>query len=285
MDELGTTPEVTPTSEETYINSDGTYKEGWKDALLPEELRTEKFYDSPFNANVKELLKTAGNQAKMLGKKGVIPLSDKSSETEVIEWRKAHGVPDSYKYQVPEDLKIDEEGDFISKNLDEINKRNISQGQLDYIAELYQNEIRSKNQEHDNWIVQQQNMSNQEILKREGMTYEENQQNIDKIVRLGTQGWSDEDIQMLFPTPNSEKEYITNIEDNYFKTKSLQRMFLANIGKLIGEHRMVQGETGGKSIQTQIDEIMHSPEYQTGYGKLHQEAVDKLIKLREMMKK
>ena len=289
MDEVVTTTDTTPTGDvqtdttESYINSDLTYKEGWKESLLPEELRGEKFYDSPFNKDVKELLKTAGNQAKALGKKGIVPINENSSEFEVSEWRKAHDVPGEYIYQKPTDLKTIELSDeFVAKTLSGLNKANLSQGQFDTVMNIFHDFWKDKEIEYDLAEKAEVNEINQRILTEENTDYETNTQFIDNAVRQFTQEWPTDDVQKLFGTVDSKGGI--NSKD-HVELKPLFRRYLANVGKSMGEHRVIGGDLSGKSIQQQLDEVMNSPEYLTGFGKPHQEAINKALKLREQLNK
>jgi hypothetical protein len=276
-----TTPVATPPSETTYINPDGSYKEGWKDALLPDDLKADKFFDSPFNANVKELLKTAGNQAKMLGKKGIVPVSEKSSEFEVKEYRKAMGVPDKYTYQKPAGVKALEGQDQVIENaLGEFNKLNMSQSQVDAAMGFFNNFLKNVEVQDDQTKTKAMEEQDRLILTEENTAYETNTHYVDNVVRQFTQGWSDQDVLALFPTKESQKEGWDPA-----RSKLLMRRFLVNAGKSIGEGRMVIGDTSGKSLQQQLDEVMKSPEYLSGTGKLHQDALQKALKLREQMNK
>jgi len=284
MDDPFTTPADNqiepPVSSDSYINPDLTYKEGWKDALLPDDLKGEKFYDSPFNANVKELLKTAGNQAKMLGKKGIPPINENSTEFEIQEWRKAHGVPGEYIYQKPMLETIELSDEFVTNTLSELNKANLTQGQFDTVMNIFNNFWKQKEVEYDLSEKGEIEEINRQILSEENTDYETNSQFIDHAVRQFTQGWSTEDVQKLFGTVDSKGGI--NSKD-HVELKPLFRRFLANVGKSMGEHRMVSGDLSGKSIQQQLDEVMKSPEYLAGFGKPHQEALDKALKLRELL--
>lgn len=282
MDELGTPAAVEPTSETSYINPDGTWKEGWKEAYVPEDLREENFYSSDFCKDIPSLLKTAGNQAKMLGKRGVTPLSDKSSETEVAEWRKAHGIPDKYNYQKPEDVANNLDDEWINSNLEKLNKANLSQGQVNMVMDSIAELIRQKNKRYEEETQKVQSESWENILKDENTEFETNQAMIDKAVNQFTEGWSDEDKLALFPTLEKEKEM--DLGDDYYKyIKPMRRKIWAKVGKLIGEHKTIQGEITGKNLQEQLKEVMNSPEFQTGVGKAHNDATAKAVELQKQI--
>lgn len=283
MAEEGTASQTVATSETTFINPDFTYKDGWKEALLPDDLRTEAFYDSPFNANVKELLKTAGNQAKMLGKKGAIPVNEKSTDFEVRAWRTALGVPDKYTYQKPTDLKMtDIPDDFINRTLDGFNKANMTQGQVDLAMKTFHDFLKANEMEFDKTEKEEIEKINRQILADENTDYETNSHYIDNTVRQFTQGWPDEDILKLFGTVDSKGGIHSK---DHIELKPLLRKFLINVGKSMGEGRAVTGETGGRSLQEQLDEVMKSEDYLKGVGKPHQDAINKALKLREQMNK
>ncbi len=283
MSDEVTTPAATPPSETSFINPDGTYKAGWKEALLPDELRTEGFYDSPFNSNIKELLKTAGNQAKMLGKKGAIPVNEKSSDFEIREWRRATNVPDKYVYTKPADLKtIEIPDDFINRTLDSFNKANMTQAQTDLAMKSFENFWRATEAEYDKKEKTEIDTINQGILTEENANYETNSHYIDNAVRQFTQGWADEDILKLFG-PVDYKGGINSTE--HIELKSLLRKVFVNVGKQMGEGRMVTGDTGGKSLQEQLDEVMKNPDYLSPDITKRKSLNEKALTLREQLNK
>ena len=268
---------------ETYINPDGTYKEGWKEKLLPEELRNDKFYDSPFNANVNELLKTAGNQAKMLGKKGIIPINEKSSDFEVQEYRKAMGIPEKYEFKKPELKMVEIPDEFINETLEKFNKMHFTQQQVDTAMESFTGYFKNLEEQYEKEEVEKATEINNKILAEENTNYETNSLYIDNAVRKFTQGWTEEDIMTLFGTADS-KDGINS--KDHIELKPLLRRFLTEIGKSIGEGRMVTGETTGKSLQDQLDEVMKSEDYLNNNNlKAHQEAINKALRLREQINK
>jgi len=281
MDEVTTTPEIVevPASGESYINTDGTYKDGWKDVLLPEEMRAEKFYDSPFNANVKELLKTAGNQAKMLGKKGVVPLNDKSTEFEIQEYRRATNVPDKYEYEKPDIAMLKDKDDILSAMLEKWNKSNISQEQVNVVMDDFHNLLKANEAQKEATEIAESAEQDRQILTEENTNYEVNSHYIDNAVRKFTEGWIDDDILALFP---SKEHPVADYKGN---KRLLIRKFLANVGQAMGEGRMVTGGMSGPPLQQQLDEVMNSDAYLTGVGKIHTDATEKALKLREAINK
>ena len=180
MDDTATVTE--PSSETAFINPDGSYKDGWKDALLPEEMRGEKFYDSPFNANVKELLKTAGNQAKMLGKKGIVPVTEKSNEFEVKEYRRAMGVPDKYDYEKPDIEMLKDKDDILTAMLEKWNGKNMTQDHVSMVTEDVHNLLKTIEAQKEAAKIAKSAEQDRQVLAEENTEYEVNSHYIDNAV-------------------------------------------------------------------------------------------------------
>ncbi|MBA7584857.1 hypothetical protein ES708_26823 [subsurface metagenome] len=90
-----------------FLNEDGTFKPGYIDALVPEDLRKSAVYAAA--PNLKDALKMLGHQERQIGKqgKGIMPLGENPTATDVEMYRKAMGIPETpegYKVEVPEGL-------------------------------------------------------------------------------------------------------------------------------------------------------------------------------------
>jgi hypothetical protein len=149
----GTGPASTPATTESldisrFIEPDGKFKEGWQKALLPEDLQTSKFY--ALFQDVQGILKAAGHKEIELGKyragKGVLPINEKSSPTEIEAFRTALGVPKDgtgYQYTPPEDISSEDlSPQFMKETFDALNKSHHTQGQVDTVMNLYTNHLR-----------------------------------------------------------------------------------------------------------------------------------------------
>ena len=99
---------TTTTSTETFINPDGTFKDGWHNQFVPEEHRKNTAWLG---------IKSVGDmsnqithlQTKLTSQgKGVFPITDKSTPEAIKEFRTAMGIPDSpagYKLNIPAEVK------------------------------------------------------------------------------------------------------------------------------------------------------------------------------------
>jgi hypothetical protein len=106
-------PPVSPAAAEpvvSYINEDLSLKEGWRNSLVPEDLREESvFKDMEKNPalKVQDVFKMLGGLQKVIGKKGLIQPTDSSTPSEWDMFYKTLGRPDKadgYKLEYPKEL-------------------------------------------------------------------------------------------------------------------------------------------------------------------------------------
>ena len=106
-DTTNTTTTITEPKVTDFLDETGTFKDGWKDALVPEDLRGRKVFDAV--PDLRAVLKLLAHQEKFLGSqgKGIMPLGENPTATELEMFRKSLGIPDTpegYKVEVPEGL-------------------------------------------------------------------------------------------------------------------------------------------------------------------------------------
>ena len=106
-DTTNTTTTITEPKVTDFLDETGTFKDGWKDALVPEDLRGRKVFDAV--PDLRAVLKLLAHQEKFLGSqgKGIMPLGENPTATELEMYRKSLGIPDTpegYKVEVPEGL-------------------------------------------------------------------------------------------------------------------------------------------------------------------------------------
>ncbi len=131
-----------------YIASDGKFTDKFKE-IIPEDLRGNKVYD--IFSDVQGLTKYVGNAASELGKyragKGVMPITDKSSQMEIDAWRIAHGVPkDStgYTWKAPDNISIEDLSPEFTKGVfEEFHKNNYTPKQAEAAMNMYTQHIQS----------------------------------------------------------------------------------------------------------------------------------------------
>ena len=279
---LGTSVEGTPATSEdviSFINKDGTFKEGWKDVLLPEELRKENFYDSDFAKDIPTILKTVGNQAKMMGKKGVVPISEKSSEMEIAEFRKAMGVPDQYNYAKPEDIKsVDLSDEFVKPIFEKFNKAHLNQGQFDVVMGVVHDYFRNLEKEYEDSVKEDVRKAEETIMAEHGVNYDSDVHLANFGIEKITAEWPPERKQRIFGTPEAPAGI------NAPEFAAMRPFFLdfcTEVGKRVSEGKIVtevEGTVTG-SLQDQIDTLMKTDEYKNAANPKHQKTVELVQKL------
>lgn len=92
----------------SYLNTDGTLKEGWEE-IVPDEFKGRPVYKA-IGKDLKSILTHIGHQDRVISKqgKGVFPPGADATPTDIQMFHKAIGVPDTpdgYKFEPPAELK------------------------------------------------------------------------------------------------------------------------------------------------------------------------------------
>jgi len=143
-----------------YIAKDGKFTERFKE-LVPEDLRSNKVYD--IFTDTQSLLKYVGNASVELGKyrsgKGVLPINEKSTPTEIDNFRVAMGVPKDgtgYQYKPPEDISSEDlSPEFLKGTFDELNKAHYTPAQAAVAMNIFENHLRTVEKAVDEELARQ----------------------------------------------------------------------------------------------------------------------------------
>lgn len=289
-----------------YVNSDGTLKQGWKDGLVPQELRGNKFYDGNFFQDIPGLLKLAGHQATMIGKysstKGILPINEKSTPMEIEAYRESLGVPkDASGYKIPtsESLPIDPK--YLTPILSEFNKTNFTQAQVDVALKAHENYMNTVKAEYDALMEQKTKDAIAKVESKWGQKFPQRQAMAKSFVTKMTGNFSPEEYEMLFGKEvefqNSagvmEKTREGGINSPEFaEIRPLLLDLFANIEEKYGiEDSATISDANSpeaKSIEDQIQELYKTPGFVDGKlrGSInprdrerHQEILDKISAL------
>jgi hypothetical protein len=151
-DETGTTTEETTTAtvETTavapkvldFLEADGSFKPGWVEALTPEDFRNpgdQIAYRSV--GGIKDVLKQLAHQNRTIQKqgKGILPLGEKATPTEVEIYRRSMGIPEApegYNVRAPEGLAdyYDDEG--MRETLAAFHAANLAPAQVKAVMDI-----------------------------------------------------------------------------------------------------------------------------------------------------
>lgn len=99
-----------PASTETFINTDGTFKEGWQGKYIPAEVQERNQMLWSGMHSMSDLVHQINNQDQTISRqgKGIFPPGENANETEVKAFHKAIGVPDTpdgYTLTVPKEVE------------------------------------------------------------------------------------------------------------------------------------------------------------------------------------
>jgi hypothetical protein len=212
MTEQATTIEAPPAPPSTpapattsIIDGEGNFTGNWKEKLLDENVRGEKFFDSDYAKNVKNLLKKAYNNEKMLGeytsgkKRGVVIPTEKSTPEEVQAFRDATGVPKEYQFKRPDD--IDESvvsSEFMTDTMTKLNNANLSQSQFDTVMNIFADRLRGFEKEGIKELEGKVKAAEERIQKEWGDKVAARTDLARRFVGKMTDKWSAEKYQELF---------------------------------------------------------------------------------------
>lgn len=250
-----------------YIGEDGKFQEGWKDALVPEDLRSNKFYD--IFSDVQGILKAAGNQAVTLGKygttKGILPINEKSTPAEIEMFRSAMGVPKEYKFTKPDDIDVvDLSPEYMTKTFEEFNKANLTQGQVDVAMGMFVNYLRDVEKAVDAEEEAEVQAAEALIQQEHGDNYEGRVHLANLAIEKITSGWNPERKARIFGT----KENPAGInEPEFARLRPFFLDFLAEVGGKLSEHKIIsETETAGgvAGLKKQLEDLEATPGFMDG---------------------
>lgn len=281
-----------------YIESDGKFKEGWKDKFVPEELRTNKFYD--IFPDIQGVLKAAGHQAVTLGKygttKGVLPITDKSSDIEIQAYKEAMGVPkdsSGYKYTNPEGITDKEFPAEMKKAVfDTFNKENYTQKQVDAAMGLWDGRMKELQQQYETKLKTLVADSENDIRGKWDDKYDSRLNLAKSFISKVTNEMSPTEYDSLFGKEVKNQDGSVSREGGinspeYSPIKVRLLDLFANIEERYGlqdSALISDSSASGKSVQSQLDELEKTPGFVTGElrqkdRKLHDELIERRSQL------
>jgi len=234
------TTDSTQTATESFIGDDLTLKEGWQDALLPEDLRSQPIYNQV--KDVKGALSIIGNQAKLVGKKGVILPTDLSKPEEWDEFYKVLGRPDTvddYALPVPEELKDYYDDELVKSAKDVFHKIGLTQKQANALWEFEKNRNAFIDKALKDNAEREKLEAETALRNKWGNAYDENMHIVSRVI-----------------TENVPGDKIEEFLGKYGNNPMIAEI-LATVGKKFTEHRIITDiETPSASANKRIDELM-----------------------------
>jgi hypothetical protein len=258
------TPSAAGTVPDSFINPDGSFKDGWREGLVPQEFQTSGVYSKV--GDVKGAMRQLGYLDKLVGSKGVIVPGEGSPQTVIEEFRAAIGVPktsDDYlkSYKAPEDIAmIDMSPEAMKPVFAKLHEAGYTQKQAEVGVAIYQEAIRNLEKS----IMEQKSQNEAEaerlISERTGAAKKERVHLANVAIDKITQGWNPEDKARLF---DPEKGLLNSPDHAQLRPYLLD--FLADAGskmvegKIISEHEQAGGQLTPAQAKDAIAELESTP--------------------------
>jgi hypothetical protein len=228
---------------QTFIGDDGKFQPGWKEYYVPEEMRTDKVFDT-FD-DVAGSLKMLGSLQGMIGKKGLIVPGEASPPTEWDNFHRGLGRPDTkdqYTMKVPEDLIETYDENLVAKAREMFWELGYNQKQVDRMWAFEEERIRGAME-----IIAKAESDKFLEAKKWG---EDNPQEAHLANRIIAENVENQE----------EKEALLGVIGN----NTVVANFLATIGKKFMEHKIIteteqpHGMTSGEAL-TEAKKIEQTP--------------------------
>jgi hypothetical protein len=265
------TPAATEFDAHKFIGKNGEFLEGWKEGLIDPTLWKEGFYDNV--KDVKGLLKTALDTKKMVGKKTIVPLSDKSTPEEIAAFRQAHGITGKYNYTPPKDIELlDMSPEVLAPSFAKLDKANLSQSQFDVVMGAYSENIK---------MLQDAVTANDkaEFDEAERIIRAEAGNDYENRVHLANRIIDENTTQAGWPAEKTAK-LIEGLNESPLKPYILE--FIATVGNKFVEHKIItdmEASLGPADLQAKIYDEMKNPAYMNASDPAHKLQVAKVTKL------
>lgn len=241
-----------------FFESDGTYKEGWKD-LLPEEIRHEVCLDTV--KSLPEAYKQFVNAQKVIGKNKVAVPDEHSSQTEIDIAYNAMGrpeSPDGYTYEEPEDINIaDMSRETMKPVFEKLHAAGASQKVLDVAMGEFKQYLLDLQGDIQSQLDQEYQEAENKILAETGDALEDLKHYANLLVAENS------------PNEEYKQNLLEAINDNNLRPYLFS--FLATVQKkYFGSHGGVPANEGGGAdgtpagLRARAEELQQTSGYITG---------------------
>jgi hypothetical protein len=278
-----------PVAPVSWINQDGTLKEGWQNSdLVPEDFRGRPVYNA-VGKNVSDLMRHIGHQDIAISKqgKGIFVPGPDSNQTEKDYFYKAIGRPDKpedYKIDLPKEL-LDETLSVEAKSI--FHKAGLTQSQVNAIIafDKARMEVSTKDLEENPVKYFEELLPKvepiyaakaaEELKKRWGDAY-------DSRMHLANRA-----IEEHITNPEDKKLFLSRAGNDPLVADLLATMMQKYATAGTGPDTSVGNATMAMNIDQRIDEMMRDPNYvdgRTNPGR-HKSLVEEVNKLFAMKNK
>lgn len=224
----------------SFIGEGGELKEGWQNALLPEDLRSQPIYNQV--KDIKGAFSIIGNQAKLVGKKGTILPTELSKPEEWDALYETLGRPktvDDYALPIPKEYEDYFDDGLIKEARGIFHRIGLNQKQADALWEFEKIRIARI----DKTIEQEEERTKLEaetaLKQKWGTAYPENMHIAGRVIN-----------------ENVPPEKVEAFLGKYGNNPDIAEL-LAAVGKKFVEHRVISDiSLPSASADKRIDELM-----------------------------
>lgn len=232
-----------------YIGADGALKDGWKENLLPEEVRSEGTWDR--FGKIQDVFKSESEARKLVSKKGIIPLTDKSTPEDIAVYHKATGVPDKpegYALKRPDDFPEQYWDDNFARSAEQVfHKIHLPAAAAKALVDFNNQAVLDNIKK----MGESEKEADRKIYAQTGANYEQNKTDANDMFEKNTANLSEELRTGMLAEINKPER------------RPLFYAFLGQVARSFDEHTIMQGGklTGTKGIDQRRQEILNDPAY------------------------
>lgn len=253
----------------SFVNPDGTFKEGWQEALVDETFRGRSVYSGL--TDLKSVMKHIGNADTLIGRKGLKAPDDNASPQEWDAYYKLVGRPDKpgdYKVEIPKEMESYYDQTLLDEAKAELHKAGLTQKQVAAVMALDGKRIRASLAQVQAQAESQRVEAEKTLRSEWGKAYDERLHNANRVI---AENVSEED----------KPEILQAIGNNPKVAK-----LLASVGMKFMEHKVIQADsathamtpTEAKNRQNElIQQLVKTDSMSPAYKRLNAE-IDELAK-------
>lgn len=264
------TAETTSTS---FIDSDGTFTDGWRDKYLTEDIRDNGTFKEGRVKNVQGLFKSLASAERMIGADKIAKPSDSYSESDWEEWHNLGGRPQNatdYALKSPDGLP---EGMWSEERANQFmevfHKAGLSKKQVEVISEAYNADIMQQVTDMGNNSETAIAQLESDLLTDKGNAFTQFKHNGNFAIEKGTEGESDEFKQRVIAKFGTDPDLVR---------------LLGNLGGQFAESGSVPVERMNPTpieVQDKINVIMASPAFNDRKNPGHKAAIANITRLQK----
>jgi len=167
----------------SFIGEQGELKEGWQGIFLPEDLRSQPIYSQI--KDIKGAFSIIGNQAKLVGKKGIIPPTEISPQSEWDAYYDAAGRPKTagdYNLPIPKEFEDYYDEGMIKQGREIFHKIGLNQKQADALWEFEKARVALMDKTITESEALEKSQAETALRQKWGTAYDENKHIADRVV-------------------------------------------------------------------------------------------------------